>query len=90
MVLYTVMPGEVIFGKGVLEGGYKNEYESDKERKEVLANYMGTMMYVEKEYDGSFSVKRLISTDPRDFINPVVRPGMKLKSSLIQFTEPLL
>lgn len=65
-VLYTIIPVEDIF-RGV------NDAPTP-----TLWSYRGRLVYVEEDQFGSGRVVRLVSTDPRDFLDPEFAPGTRL------------
>jgi hypothetical protein len=64
MILYTVMPLEFIFG----DPGYKA-----RETKEI--DYMGVKVEVTKGSDNEMIINRVISSAPKDYLNPELQPG---------------
>lgn len=64
MLLYTIVPQEVIF-----EGMVKDD---DTTYKQI--NYMGCEMIV-KDSGDKYIVERLLSTDPQDYLNEKFQPG---------------
>jgi len=64
-LLYTVIPAETIF-------------QEDLGRRQSLWRHRGRMMYVEEDQLGSALVVRLLSTDPKDHLDPTLRPGARI------------
>ncbi len=62
MVLWTVMPDEVIFAQ---------DYSPVFEDVEIA----GTRMLVEKTAGDEYRVVRLLSTDPQDYLRNDIQPG---------------
>ncbi len=64
MILYTVMPLEFIFG----DPGYKVGDITE-------IDYMGVKVEVTKGIDNAMVINRVISSSPKDYLNPRLQPG---------------
>jgi len=71
MLLYTPLPMEV-----VLEG-----LEKAREYHEVQINNI--TMILERISDSESKIVKLISTNPNDFLNPMLQPGRILATTLL-------
>ncbi|KXZ22226.1 YlzJ-like family protein [Bacillus nakamurai] len=69
MILYTVMPQEVI---------YQSEQEQSVHEQ---VDYAGVPLLVEMKGNEA-EVVQILSTNPMDFLNPHIAPGQKLKLNL--------
>lgn len=67
MILYTIVPDEIVFGEG-----YNNA--SDNIYTEV--EYMGEKVQVVQAVGNQYVIKRIISTSPKAFLNPGLQPGV--------------
>ncbi|AGK53109.1 YlzJ-like family protein [Bacillus sp. 1NLA3E] len=67
MILYTMMPHELIFPV----------QEQDYEQTE-LVSYQGVPLLVEKTEDRGYRVIRVVSTDPQHYLNDQFCPGTKI------------
>ncbi len=67
MILHTVLPIEL-----VLEG-------LDQDRRFVEVDIGGVRMQVEPVSAEEATIVRIISTDPRDFLNPSLQPGRRIR-----------
>lgn len=67
MMLYTVMPLEVIFQEEEENGGYRS------------VNIGGVELEVEEISPGRGKIVRVISTDPCVFLNPSLQPGTQVQ-----------
>jgi hypothetical protein len=72
MLLYTIVPPEVIFEEAV-EPEFQNWQKSETRAFEI--NFNGRNFMLQSLSDGQFKIDRLISTDPRDYLNPDWQPG---------------
>ena len=66
MILWTIMPLELVFGQEELS----NPYEE--------IEYANTKMMVEKVSENQCRVVRILSTDPQDYLRNDIQPGMIL------------
>lgn len=62
MVLWTIMPDEVLFAQ---------DYSPVLEEVELA----GTRMMVEKTAGDGYRVVRILSTDPQDYLRHDIQPG---------------
>lgn len=69
MMLYSIVPADIIFGK--------NEGFELEESLEI--NYLGERVEVSPLTNNQYMIKRLISTSPRAFLNPKFQPGSIIK-----------
>jgi len=67
MILYTMMPTELIFPS-----------EPDAFSKQQLVQYQGIPLMVEKTDSHYAHVVRVLSSDPQHFLNEQIYPGMKI------------
>lgn len=63
-MLYTVVPTEVLFYTAAADYSYRGG---------------GSRWLCVREYQGTMTVERLISTDPFDYLKPGTVPGAELK-----------
>lgn len=73
MILYSVIPPEVVFGNN-----QDNYYNSFRE-----IDYMGQKVQVAALSNNEFVITRLISTSPGDYLNPRFQPGTVIKKGNI-------
>lgn len=66
MILYTVMPDELIFG---------NRPEDNKNGNLKEVDYMGEKVQVMQTGGNRYVINRLISTSPKAYLNPKLQPG---------------
>lgn len=65
MILYTIVPPEVIF-----------RYDEPKETKDYMEiEYLGEKVVVMPLSNNSFKIDRVISTSPKAYLNPRLMPG---------------
>ncbi|PLR84269.1 ribonuclease [Bacillus canaveralius] len=67
MILYTMMPEELIFPA-----------EGDVYSKQKLINLDGIPLMVELDDDQSYRVIRVLSSDPQHFMDSRCTPGAKI------------
>lgn len=67
MILYTIVPDEIIFGEG-----YNNALENNLTEVE----YLGEKLQVVQAVGNQYVIKRIISTSPKAFLNPRLQPGV--------------
>ena len=67
MILYTIMPMEVIF---------ENNTDDDVQYKEI--DYLGQRVQV-VQYENKLLLNRLYSTDPKQYLNPNFKLGKIIK-----------
>ncbi|MFD2443579.1 YlzJ-like family protein [Bacillus sp. CGMCC 1.16607] len=67
MILYTIMPQELI-------------YPTDEQEfsKQMMVQYDGIPLLVEQNADQSFQVIRIISSDPNHYLDSRCTPGSKI------------
>jgi hypothetical protein len=73
MILYTIMPDELIY-----------ETPQEEYSKQSVVNYDGVSMVVEQVSNSQCRIVRLLTTDPQAYLNDVYRPGttFELKPTL--------
>lgn len=70
MILYSVIPVDVVFG---------NQYNCDEFKfKEI--EYEGEKVVVSPLSNSAYRVDRLISTSPKAYLNPKLMPGQIIES----------
>ena len=69
MTLYTPMIETDIF---------PNQVDNNSER--TVTTYQNKAVYVEKNEDGNYQIIKLLSTDPKDFMDPEYQPGSILSA----------
>lgn len=67
MILYTMMPQELIFPTDELEFG-----------KQMMIQYDGIPLLVEENIDQSYQVIRILSSDPQHYLDSRCTPGSKI------------
>ncbi|MEH7094588.1 YlzJ-like family protein [Neobacillus vireti] len=67
MILYTMMPSELIFPA-----------EQVEESKQKLITYQGVSMLVEQTDSEHVEVVRILSSDPQHYLNQQLCPGAKI------------
>ena len=71
MILYSIIPDEIIFA-GLFNGAESTWAEMD---------YMGEKVLVEPLENNQYRIQRLISTSPGAFLNPQLQPGNIIKGN---------
>lgn len=71
MILYSIVPAEVVF-----QGSLGKD-----EVKYFEAGYKGERVVVSQITDQSCSISRLLSTNPRVYLNPEFQPGRPIDSN---------
>lgn len=66
MILWTVIPLEVIFSQEEVKSPYEH------------IDYKGTVVMVERISDFERRIVRIISTDPQDYLRYDIQPGVIL------------
>ncbi|AMQ71146.1 MULTISPECIES: YlzJ-like family protein [Bacillus] len=66
MILYTVMPQEVVYGQEIEQSVHEQ------------VDYAGVPLLVEMKGNEA-EVVQILSTNPMDFLNPDIAPGQKIK-----------
>lgn len=67
MILYTMMPQELIFPA-----------QEQAEQQMQLVTYQGVPLMVEKTEEMNYRVVRLVSTDPMHYLDERFSPGTKI------------
>lgn len=70
MILYTMMPHELVYPCDENEFG-----------QQMMVNYQGIPLLVQKTEGESYQVMRVLSTDPQHFLNESCMPGSKISIS---------
>lgn len=73
MILYTMMPQELIF-----------PYETDSIPKQQTITYQGIPLLVELTDQQNVQVIRVLSSDPQHFMDNRVSPGAKISFANIE------
>ncbi|WP_040205036.1 YlzJ-like family protein [Neobacillus jeddahensis] len=73
MILYTMMPNELIF-----------PYEPEAVGKQQMITYQGIPLLVELTDQQQAHVVRIVSSDPQHFMNEQICPGAKISFHSIQ------
>ena len=80
MLLYTIVPPEIIFNNNSYED---NEAYKDKTFKSVEIEYCGEKVQASLFSDNSMIVDRIISSDFKSYLNPALQPGMSVDNSMV-------
>jgi len=72
MILYSVIPPEVVFSNN--QDSYYNSF------REI--DYMGQKVQVAVLSNNEFVITRLISTFPSAYLNPKLQPGTVIKGNI--------
>jgi hypothetical protein len=67
MILYTMMPQELIF-----------PVQEHNEAQTMLVTYQGVPLMVERTEEQDYRVVRVVSTDPQHYLNNQISPGTKI------------
>ncbi|WP_160719936.1 YlzJ-like family protein [Bacillus sp. USDA818B3_A] len=67
MILYTMMPSELIFPP-----------EEVEQSKQKLISYQGISMLVEQTDSDHVQIVRILSSDPQHYLNQELCPGSKI------------
>jgi hypothetical protein len=67
MILYTMMPPELIF-----------PYESETNSTQQMVSYQGIPLLVESSDGQNAQVIRILSTDPQHYLDNQICPGAKI------------
>jgi len=67
MILYTMMPPELIFAN-----------ETGQDSKQQIVNYQGISLLVEPSDQQMVQVIRILSSDPQHYLDGRVCPGAKI------------
>ncbi|WHY79367.1 YlzJ-like family protein [Neobacillus sp. WH10] len=73
MILYTMMPNELVF-----------PYEAEAASKQQMITYQGIPLLVEIADQQDVQVIRILSSDPQHFMNERIYPGAKISSSILE------
>ncbi len=65
MILYTIVPGEVVF----------QDAFNKVEPRYSVAEYRGEKVIVSLMQDNHYKITQLLSTCPSSFLNPAFQPG---------------
>ena len=74
MILYSIIPAEVVFK----DFDKMSEDSMQKENQKIEMEYLGEKMQVTQLSNNQFVIDRLISTSPKAFLNPRLLPGTVL------------
>lgn len=72
MILYSIVPAEIVFAGSSKESGY--EY--------LEIEYMGEKVQVSPLTNNQMVIKRVISTSPKAYLNPNLQPGTIIRGKL--------
>jgi hypothetical protein len=75
MILYSVVPVEMVFGGGDGQGDVKF----------LEAGYKGEKVIVAQTQDNRYIIARLLSTSPHTFLRPEFQPGSMVNASELIF-----
>lgn len=67
MILYTLMPHELVF-----------PVQEETDSNLMLVTYDGIPMMVEKTEAQDYRIVRVLSTDPQHYLNARIAPGTKI------------
>ena len=70
MILYSIVPGEVVF-----------EYNENPVISFLEMEYLGEKVVVSQTDDNKYVICRLISTSPKAYLDPRLQPGMVIERS---------
>ncbi len=70
MILYTIMPPDIVFGGF---GFYMNNLGF------VELEYMGEKIQAIPLSNGEYKIERILSTSPKAYLNPALQPGNIIK-----------
>lgn len=73
MILYTMMPQELIF-----------PIEAESFSKQQTVTYQGVSLLVEQSDPQSVQVVRILSTDPQHYLDERLCPGTKISCASIE------
>lgn len=71
MILYSIIPVEVVFQDRSAVG-----YGAT-----MVMEYLGEKVEVEQLPDNRYSIRRVLSTSPKAFLNPQLQPGTIISQS---------
>lgn len=69
MILYTIMPPEVVF----------QESPDKTQPRYSVAEYRGEKVIVAHMQDNHYAIKQLLSTCPCSFLDPAFKPGSMVR-----------
>lgn len=72
MILYSIIPAEVVFGSGY----------NTQELNFVEIEYEGEKIEVAPLAGNTYKINRIISTSPKAFLNPRLMPGNIIESRI--------
>jgi len=70
VILYSIVPGEVVF-----------EYNENPVTSFLEMEYLGEKVVVSQTDDNKYVICRLISTSPKAYLDPRLQPGMVIERS---------
>ena len=70
MILYSIIPLDIVFGN----------MDSSTEMKYMEAEYLGEKVLVSKLENDNYMIARLLSTNPKSYLNQKLEPGSVVKS----------
>jgi len=73
MILYTMMPNELVF-----------PYEAEADSKQQMITYQGIPLLVVISDQQNVQVIRILSSDPQHFMNERIYPGAKISSGILE------
>lgn len=71
MILYSIIPLEIVFGN--TDGSSGINYKE--------AEYLGEKVLVSKLENDDYMITRLLSTNPKSFLNQKLQPGIVVKNA---------
>jgi hypothetical protein len=75
LLIYSIIPPEKIF------------YDENNDKGKVIeAYYKGITMEVLKR-ENSSTIARIISTNPKDYLNNNIQPGIEIKNNELSFKQ---
>jgi hypothetical protein len=81
MVLYTIVPPEIIFNENKTDEGV--EMSNNKTPRSMEINYFGEKVQVLLFSDDSMIVDRIITSNFKSHLNPALQPGMTVDISKV-------
>jgi len=72
VILYSIIPADVVFGN------YFGKNADEYSLKEIL--YEGEKVEVIPMSNNTYKVNRIISTEPKAYLNPKLMPGSVIES----------
>lgn len=76
MILYSIIPMEIVMGI------YENSNVSKDEYTEM--KYLGEMIQAVPIENNRYIIRRLISTSPKAYLNPRFQPGTIIDGGLVE------